>query len=890
MTEVRTSSDSACQPLALRCEYLPDPIGLDVPHPRLSWRMDDPRRGAAQTAYRIVVAQGEGGLTSGRGLVWDSGKRQSDQQLVVYDGKPLAPFARYFWRVELWDRDGRATAPSEVATFEMGMMDPGQWRGSWISDSASADTKGAAYYRAEATVSKRVAFARAYIAVAGLYELHVNGSKIGDRRLDPMFTRYDRRVLYSSFDVTDRIKKGQNAVGVVLGDGWFNHQSRAEWGFDKAPWRGRPMFCFDMRIGYADGSVEYLSSSSDWKTSSGPIVANSIYTGEKYDARRELPGWDKPGYDDEVWANAVYRSAPTNNIVAQVLQPIRAVERVAAKSLSRIDEKTYVFDLGRNIAGISELKVTGKRGVVLKIKHGELLDGRGRVDVGNIDGFHRPIDDSDPFQTDVYTLKGEGEEIFSPRFNYKGFQYVEVSSNAAIQLTKKSLVGLFVCSDAPTAGAIASSNPVLDKIWEATRSSYLSNLHGYPTDCPQREKNGWTGDGHIAVEMGLYGFDGITIYEKWLDDHRDEQQPNGALPAIIPTAGWGYNWANGPDWTSSIAIIPWNLYLFYGDTRPLEENYEAIKRYVDRIDRHNPSGLTAWGLGDWVPVKSNSPVEFTSSIYYYVDATILSRAAAILGLKSDKKRYAALASKIKREINAKYFNREDGIYGNGLQTEMSAALFWGIVPPASKKKVAANLAKRVVEDGRQLDVGLLGSKTILNALSENGYPDLAYELASRTEYPAWGWWIANGATTLHENWSLEAKKDRSLNHIMFGEVGAWLFKSPGGIKPDPESPGFKNTLLEPHFVDGLDWFEASHESTFGTIKSAWRREGEGVVFTATIPPNATATLKLEIEEGRSLHLDGRPVAADTRFVKPLSGKKGVRSYRVSAGTYAFEIR
>ncbi|MCX6225195.1 MAG: alpha-rhamnosidase, partial [Bacteroidia bacterium] len=397
----------------------------------------------------------------------------------------------------------------------------------------------------------------------------------------------------------------------------------------------------------------------------------------------------------------------------------------------------------------------------------------------------------------------------------------------------------------PVAGNISCSNPLINKIWAAGNASYLSNLFGYPTDCPQREKNGWTVDAQIAIETGLYNFDGITVYEKWLADHRDEQQPNGILPSIVPTAGWGYTWGNGPDWTSTIAIIPWNIYLFYGDLKLLTDSYENIKLYVDHITDISKDGLTDWGLGDWIPVKSVTPKEFTSSIYYYTDALILSKAAKLLGRDQDQEKYLALSKKIVAAINAKYLNRETGIYGSGYQTELSTALFWGIVPEDMRAKVAENLKNRVLADNSHIDVGLLGTKAILNALSENGYADLAYMLASQETFPSWGYWIANGATTFLENWPLKTNTDISRNHIMFGEISAWFYKALGGIKPDPDQPGFKNIILEPHFVKGLSHFEARHNGPFGEIVSSWKREGNKILYSTVIPPNSTATVRLE---------------------------------------------
>ena len=438
----------------------------------------------------------------------------------------------------------------------------------------------------------------------------------------------------------------------------------------------------------------------------------------------------------------------------------------------------------------------------------------------------------------------KGWKFSVPVFNYKGFQYVEMTSSKPVDLTRESLHGYFMHSDVKPAGSIQSSDSIINKIWSATNNSYLSNLFGYPTDCPQREKNGWTGDAAIAVETGLYNFDGITVYEKWMADHRDEQQPNGVLPSIIPTGGWGYEWGNGPDWTSTIAIIPWNLYLFYGDSKALADNYEYIKRYVDHINELYPSGLVSWGLGDWVPVKSVSPVELTSTCYYYADVMILAKAARLFGKEKDLAFYSALASRVKKAFTGKYLDTTNKVYGKGTQTEMAVPLYWGIVPDQLKPVIAANLAKRVEEDSLRLDVGLLGTKAILNALSENGYADMAFRLASSRTYPSWGWWMLNGATTLYENWKIDAANDISMNHIMFGEIGAWLYKALGGIRPDPEHPGFKNILLEPYFVKGLDSFSCYHDGPFGRIVSSWKRVNNAIEYQLTVPPNSTATLVL----------------------------------------------
>ena len=817
----------------LRCEYLINPIGIDAINPRLSWH------GIDHGSYQMLVATD----IAFKSIVWQT-KAANDSIQRAYNGKKLEPFTRYYWKVTGWDKKGKQFV-SEPAFFETGMMQMKNWKGAWIQDTRDINIKPAPYFRKEFPVAKKIVSARAYIAVAGLYELFINGERVGDHYLDPAYTRFDRRNLYVTYDVTKQIQPGINAIGVLLGNGWFNHQSTAVWYFDKAPWRNRPSFCMDLRIVYTDGTVETISTGKDWKTTPGPVLFNSIYTAEHYDANREIFGWNKPGFVDTAWKNVMYVHAPSNNIVGQSLHPIRFADTIFFKSMHKWSDTNYVFDLGRNIAGITSIKLSGEKGTIVKVKHGERLYKNGHVDQSNIDVHYRPTDSTDPFQTDIYILEGGRTETFRPHFNYKGFQYVEVSSNKNIQLSKDDMTAYFIHSDVPAAGSIASSNTTLNKIWEAANNSYLSNLVGYPTDCPQREKNGWTGDAQINIETGLYNFDGITIYEKWMADHRDEQQPNGVLPSIIPTSGWGYEWGNGPDWTSTIAIIPWNLYLFYGDSRCLFDCYESIKRYVDHINDLYPDGLCPWGLGDWIPVKSKTPVELTSTCYYYADVSILARTAQLFKRNEDNKKYTALAQKIKYAFNKKYLDTSKAIYDAGFQTELSVPLLWDLVPAEYISKVARNLADRVIADSAKLDVGLLGTKAILNALSENGYADIAYKLASSTDYPSWGYWIKNGASTLYENWPIDAGTDISMNHIMFGEISAWLYKGPGGIKPDPAHPGFKNILLEPHFVAGLDSFSASHTGPYGEINSSWKRMGDEIVYTVTIPPGSTASLMLQ---------------------------------------------
>lgn len=822
--------------ISLLTEQMTAPLGIDSPQPRFSWQLEE---GTEQKAYALQLSSDSMQVVKGKSSV--TLRAETDRQYCDYDSscESLQPMTRYFWRVDITHPDGTVVS-SPVTAFETGKMTVDQWRGAWISDGHDINFRPAPYFRRRFNLDKPIKSARAYIAVAGLYRLSLNGQVVGNHFLDPAFTRYDRRILYVTHDVTSLLQQGDNAVGVLLGNGWYNHQAKAVWNFDSAPWRRRPAFCMDLHIEYADGTSELIATDGSWRTSQGPLIYNNLYTGEHHDFRiPRFKGWDTPSYDDSFWEGVQLRAVPAPVVSAQLMVPIRQVEHITPASIRKIGPSHVVYDFGRNMAGVATIKLRGTEGTKVMMRYGERLKADGTLDMTNIDVYYRGDSNEEPFQTDILYLDGNDNE-FCPQFSYKGFRYVEVEADGDIDIA--GVTAHFVHSDVPVVGTIASANPLLDKIFAATNQAYISNLMGYPTDCPQREKNGWTGDGHLAIETALYTYDAYTVYRKWLQDHRDEQQPNGVLPDIIPTGGWGYGTDNGLDWTSTIAIIPWNIYLFYGDERPLRECYDNIRRYVDYVDRMSPSHLSSWGRGDWVPVRSHSDKELSSSIYFYIDALILAKAATMFGFTADSQRYTVLASDIRNAINRKFLNVQTGIYAGGSQTEMSMPLMWGVVPDDMRAKVAGNLAADVRRQGYHLDVGVLGCKAILNALSENGYAYEAWRIAVQDTYPSWGYWVKNGATSLLENWDLKAERDISDNHIMFGEIGAWMYKGLGGIFPDETKPGFRHIILRPNFIRELPHFEASHRSPYGQIKSSWSCKGKKVTYKVTIPAGCTATL------------------------------------------------
>ena len=811
----------------LRCEYLENPLGIDAPQPRFTWTLRDGRHDVWQESLRLVVASDP----KLKNIIWDSGEVGSPQMRAVYQGPKLTPRTRYWWSVEVRGNRGRYRRP-RPASFETGKgAEP--WLGRWIGDGRDTTCLPVPYFRKSFHLKQKPVQARLYIATRGLSEVRINGAPASDRRLSPAFTRFDRRCLYTTDDVTTLLQAGDNAIGVILGGGWYNFQSRAVWEFERAVWRARPSFCLELHLRYADGSEEVVASGPDWKTSEAEIRFASIYTGEHTDLRLRQEGWAEAGFDDSAWTAASEAEAPDCPIAAEAMPPIRVLDEFAPTDLRQLDDTTWVYSFPENMAGVTRLRIRGEAGTRLRLRHGEALREDGHVDQSTIDIYSNPMGGRDPFQTDIYTLSG-GEDCVEPLFGYKGFQYVEVTADRPVRLEKGNLTALRMSSDLRSLAEIRSSDERLVRLWKATRRSYQSNLFGYPTDCPQREKNGWTADAHIPIDMALQNFDGITVYEKWMDDHRDAQWPDGTLPAIIPTSTWGYTWGNGVDWTSSLIIIPWHIWLHYGDTRILEENYAAMVRLMDHFADRAEGFLTRDGLGDWNPYLSVADPRLVITLYWWQDARLMERIARLTGHEADAPGFGALADSIACAVNRTYLR--DDVYASGCQTELSAPLCFGIVPQERRQAVADRLAERVEADGGHLDVGLHGSRTLLYGLSENGHTDQAYRLVTRREYPSWGWWEEDeNATTFYESWRIDTPTV-SRNHIMFGAVSAWMVETFGGISRSDD----RSLRICPSLPDGLPDFSVRMDTPEGRVASAWRRSGAAVRWEIEIPAASQA--------------------------------------------------
>jgi alpha-L-rhamnosidase len=864
----------------LRCEYLADPLGIDVARPRLSWKLRSSWRGQKQTAYQVLVATSTETLDGGRADLWNTGKVDSGQSIhVEYAGRALGSRQRCYWKVRVWDAAGKPSAFSETAVWEMGLLEAKDWRARWISTAGpdEADPQPAPFFRKGFVLSKEPKAARVYICGLGYYELHLNGAKVGDHVLDPAFTRYDRRALYVTYDVTNQLRKGPNALGAVLGNGWYDMHTRAVWDFDKAPWRGRPALLCQLEITFADGSRRTIASDGTWRVRTGPILFDSIRNGEIYDARLEMPGWDTADCRDMNWPLAKVGKGPKGKLTAQMMPPIKVTQTFKPAELTEPKPGVYVFDTGQNMAGWVRLTVSGPAGTRIDIKYGERLHEDGTVDQKEI-GQH--IKSGRP-QTDTYILSGQGTESWEPRFVYHGFQYVEVTG-----LPRKpdlsTLEARVVHTAFDRAGTFECSNELFNRIQRNMLWSYVSNFHGYPTDCPHREKNGWTGDAHLAAETGLFNFHSATAYTKWLGDLRDEQRASGELPGIVPTSGWGYHWGNGPAWDSAYVLIPWYLYLYRGDRRILSEHYEGLKRYVDYLTSKAEHHIVSIGLGDWAPAKSKTPEKITSTGYYCRDALIVSEIAEMLGRTDDARKYRELALRIRDAFHERFYNRRTGMYESGTQTAMSCALYHGLVPPDQERRVLDNLVAMIERNEGHLDAGILGTKYLIDALTAHGRADVVYEMATKTTYPSWGLWLQQGATTLWEQWNGQASR----NHIMFGHVSAWFYQTLAGINLDPEAVGFKRFIIKPQLLGDIEWVKAAHESMYGTIRSEWNIQDEKFTLNVTVPTNTTATVYVPSDKEKFI-TEGPDYIHTGDNVRFLRLEDEYVAFAAESGTYEF---
>ncbi|MFQ6037289.1 MAG: family 78 glycoside hydrolase catalytic domain [Candidatus Aminicenantales bacterium] len=849
-------------PFNLRCEYLKNPMGLDVKNPRFSWMLDHSSRGQKQTAYQIIVSTDPEAETAD---MWDSGKVVSGESLhVVYEGQSLESDRTYTWKVRYWDKDDVPSPYSQAATFDTGLFEPEDWEGEWIG--------GKSQVRKEFLIDGNVQRARAFISGLGYYELRINGRKVGDHVLDPGFTTYEKRVLYAAYDIKPYLKKGPNAVGVMLGKGRS----------------GPRVMILQMNILLESGETLTVRSDGTWRGTDGALIADSIYDGEIYDARLETPGWDLPGYDETVWEEVDTGLVPKGVLSAQLIPPIRIMDTIVPKSMSEPSPGVFVYDMGQNFSGWAELRVSGPRGTRVRLRYAELLYENGMINQENLRSASAQ---------DEYVLKGDGLEIYEPRFTYHGFRYVELTGFPGVP-TLDTLRGKVVHTAVRQKGNFSCSHPVLNHLQHMIIWTQKTNLHSIPTDCNQRdERMGWLADAHLTAEEAMMNFDMGAFYTKFIRDIRDVQDKEGTLTDTVPHI-WGQRPAD-PAWGTAYPLLCWYMYRYYGDRRILEDHYDGLKQYVEFLRSKSEENLLRFSTyGDWVSIEE-TPGDFVSSWYYYYDVLLLARIAGVLDYTAERKSYERLAESIRRAFHEAYFDEESGNYATGSQTANALPLFLDIVPEAEQNRVFQSLVRNILyRNDTHLTTGIIGTKYIMEVLSRYGAAALAYDLATQTTYPSWGYMMSKGATTLWELWQYKTGPSmNSHSHPMFGSVGAWLYKVLAGISQKEDSAGFRNILIHPYIPGGLQYGGGTVFTLRGSVTSRWVRSEQSLTLEVSLPVSTEAEIRIPKLRFRDVVLkeSGQQIYDGEKFLTGIEGIEMVEEtrdavvVRVGSGRYAFTL-
>ena len=895
----------------LKCEYRTNPLGIDTAEPRLSWVLESNERGQRQTAYRIMVSSSAGKLRRDQADLWDTGKVQSDRSLhVSYDGEPLESCQRCWWKVRVWGRDGEPSDWSAPARWETALLDQDDWKAQWITDGKSNPTEPEGFYkddpaplfRKELTVNGQIRRARLYISGLGHYEASLNGDRVGDDLLAPGWTAYSERVLYNTYDVTSQLREGENCLGVMLGDGWFNPVPMKLWGWlnlREYLTVGRPRLKAQLLIEYADGSRETIATDESWKVAPGPIVRNDPYLGEVYDARRERPDWNTPGYDGSGWDSAGVAREELGPLSAQSCPPVRATKTLQPVKIMEPEPDTYIFDFGQNLAGRVRLRVRGKRGTRIRMRYGELLYDDGTLNpmtsaAGQVKrkGVGGPGAPDVAAQTDIYIVKGDGEETYAPRFCFRGFRYVEVTGFPG-EPDLDNLTAQRLNSDVTPVGKFACSNELFNRIHRMVRWTFLSNMFTVQSDCPHREKFQYGGDIVCSLDAFALNLDMASFYGKSLRDFADDIRSNHGVTETAPYVGiktQGLGGGSGPiGWSTAYPMLAWKLRQYYGNRRALTAHYDRLKRYVDFvIEKAGEDNIIARGIGDHESLDKK-PTKLTSTAFYYYNVNLLARMAGVLGKDSDAEKYSAKAEEIEATFNETFLDEGTGRYGQGTQACQAFALHHDLVPPEKREEALKVLLQEIKKHDGHLRTGIFGTRYMLLTLSEMGRTDAAQTVVSQRSFPGWGYMLDHGATTLWEHWAF-SDNTFSHNHPMFGSVSEWFYRYLAGIRPAPDAVGFDRVVIDPRPVDDLEWVQAEYRSMRGPIVSRWRkRESGGFRMKVSIPPNVTARICVPAKDIDAVK-EGNQKATGATGLEVVGMRDGRAVFEADSGEYNFLSR
>lgn len=876
------------------CENLANPIGLDVLRPRLSWQLVSDKRNAMQTAYEIKV----GTDAKLKNLVWQSGKTASDSSVhVAYKGAPLEPGKKYYWQVRVWDNSGKASAWSTPAFWQMGLLQPGDWKAQWIRAGFAEDTvlRRSPLFRKEFSSGKKITSATAYITAHGLYEAYINGQRVGDAYLTPGWTSYNKRLQYQAYDVSNLLRPGKNAVGITLGSGWY--RGYLAWNGNKDSYGKDLALLFQLDIVYRDGSMESVLSDGTWKSSSGPIMSAEIYHGEVYDAREETPGWASPQYQHESnWSGVKTEDYPKDILVATYNEPIRKHETFKPLKIFKTPAGEQVIDFGQNLVGWVLVKARGNAGDKIIIHHAEVLDKAGNFYTENL---------RDAKATDTYILKGGAEENFEPHFTFHGFRYIKVEGITG-ELKPEDFTAVALYSDMQPTGSFSSSDALINQLQHNIQWGQKGNFLDVPTDCPQRdERLGWTGDAQVFSRTATFNMNVNNFFDKWLKDVAADQSPEGMVPFVVPNV-LGPNAGGSTGWADVATIIPWNVYLAYGDRNVLDQQYPSMKAWVDYMQKRSKDDLwnTGFHFGDWLfyrPFDDNDGRSAVTDKYliaqcFYAHSTqLLVNAAKVLGKADDVNRYSELLSRIKAAF-IKEYTTASGRLVSGTQTAYVLALNFDMLPESLRAQAAARLVENIKSYDDHLTTGFLGTPYLCHVLTRYGYSDIAYKLLLQTTYPSWLYPVEMGATTIWERWdgikpdsTFQTPGMNSFNHYAYGAIGDWLYRAVAGIDTYDDGVGYKHIRIMPHLGDGLSQAAASLQTYYGKVSAGWKKENGNVSLDIEIPANTTANVFIPAANAGAVSENGAALSS-LKDAQVTGTANGYVELKLGSGIYHFSAK
>ncbi len=886
----------------LRCELLTDPQGIDYAAPRLSWEIASDGRGIQQTAYQVLVASSLEKLNAGEGDLWDSKTMKSNASVnVPYGGKKLESRTACYWKVKVTTNQGSSDW-SQPASWSMGLLNPADWQAKWtgLDKSFKGDVVdqrntrlAARYFRKEFDAAQKPVKAIVYVSGLGLYKLYINGKTIGDQELAPTPTDYSKVVKYNTFDVTDELVQGKNAIATSLGNGRFftmryDPQNLFVRGF------GFPKMILQLELTYADGSKQTVMSDDSWKvTVDGPIRANNEFDGEEYDATKEMPGWNATGFDDSKWLQAELVQAPEGKLEAQINRNIKVMETIRPVGISQPKPGMYILDMGQNMVGWVAMKVNGKAGDKVKLRFAEVLQDDGTLYLANIRGA---------LVTDQYTLKGSGAELFEPSFTYHGFRFVEITGYPGTP-TVNDFNGKVVYDEMEVTGRFETSDKTINQIYKNAYWGIRGNYRGMPTDCPQRdERMGWLGDRAVGSHGESFIFNNDNLYAKWLDDIAQSQREDGSIPDVAPNY-WSI-YSDNMTWPGAYVIIANMLYEQYGNKEPITKHYDSMKKWMSymREKYMKDEIMTKDRYGDWcMPpespelIHSKDPARKTDAAvlgttFYYRMLFLLERFATLLNKPDDVKAFASEAQTVKNAYNEKFFNKETAQYSNNTVTANLLSLCYGMVPDGYADKVFNNIVDKTEKDfNGHVSTGLVGIQWLMRGLSDRGRADLAFRIATNRDYPSWGFMVEHGATTIWELWNGNTADPamNSHNHVMLlGDLIVWFYEYLAGIQNAPGSTGFEKIVMHPYPVAGLDYVNASYHSVHGIIKSNWHKNGNAFLWEITVPANTIATVYIPATDKAQV-TEGGNKASSAKGIKFMKMEGEYAVYQVGSGNYSF---